>query len=151
MAAIDSARAAATDATVVRFGGIYGIPGGRLLARVSRGELCPAEPVSYTNRIHREDCSGFIGHLLRMSAAGRKPAPVYVGVDDAPAPRYEVESWLAQQLGVQATGERHEPTRHNRAGHRRCRNTALRASGYQLLYPDYRAGYGALIGQARGT
>ena len=33
-------------ATVVRFGGIYGVPGGRLLSRISRGELCPEQPVS---------------------------------------------------------------------------------------------------------
>jgi hypothetical protein len=37
------------------------------------------------------------------------------------------------------------PTQHNRAGHRRCRNDALLASGYALRYPTYREGYAALL------
>jgi nucleoside-diphosphate-sugar epimerase len=133
------------SATVVRFAGIYGIPGGRLLSRISRGELCPEQPVSYTNRIHREDCSGFIVHLLAMAAAGVRPDPVYIGVDDEPAPRFEVESWLARRLGVPVIPGSDEPMLHNRAGHRRCSNAALRASGYELVHPDYRSGYAALL------
>jgi hypothetical protein len=31
------------------------------------------------------------------------------------------------------------------AGSRRCRNALMRASGYALRYPDYRAGYGAML------
>src|SRR6056297_149016 len=121
-------------ASVVRFGGIYGTPGGRLLARISRGEMCPPRPVSYTNRIHREDCAGFIVHLLQLAEAGEVLAPVYIGVDDAPAPRFEVESWLAGKLGVaRAESEGNaEPIRHNSSGHKRCANKALRASGYTL-------------------
>jgi hypothetical protein len=38
-----------------------------------------------------------------------------------------------------------DPTRHNTAGHKRCRNRALQDSGYQLIYPDYKTGYGALL------
>jgi len=137
-------------ASVVRFAGIYGIPGGRLLSRIRRGELCPPEPVSYTNRIHREDCAGFLAHMLLMAQAGKNPRPVYIGVDDLPAPRYEVESWLAREMGLEdliatqpAPGD--DPTRHN-AGHKRCRNTALRESGYRLIYPDYKSGYRSLLG-----
>ncbi|MEM9254415.1 MAG: NAD(P)H-binding protein [Pseudomonadota bacterium] len=136
--------------SVVRFGGIYGIPGGRLLARVRRGELCPPEPISYTNRIHREDCAGFLVHLLRQAEADATLLPVYLGVDDLPAPRYEVESWLARELAAPLQGEersaaRQEATQHNRVGHKRCRNDALHMSGYSLVYPDYRSGYGALL------
>jgi len=138
------------NASVVRFAGIYGVPGGRLLSRIRRGELCPPTPVSYTNRIHREDCAGFLAHLLQLAAAGKTLLPVYLGVDDLPAPRYEVESWLAREMGLQdqlvvlpAAGD--DPTRHNTAGHKRCRNSALHGSGYQLIYPDYKTGYGALL------
>lgn len=137
-------------ASVVRFAGIYGIPGGRLLARVRRGELCPAEPVSYTNRIHREDAGSFLAHLVRLAQRGEPLLPVYNGVDDLPAPRYEVERWLAQRMGLEdpvvGAAPLADPTRHNRAGHKRVRNAALHASGYTLRYPDYRAGYGALLG-----
>ena len=137
-------------ASVVRFAGIYGIPGGRLLSRIRRGELCPPEPVSYTNRIHREDCAGFLAHLLQLAEAGKALLPVYIGVDDQPAPRYEVESWLAREIGLeeQLAGQSvagDDPTRHNTAGHKRCRNSALRDSGYQLIYPEYKTGYGALL------
>jgi hypothetical protein len=136
-------------ASVVRFGGIYGIPGGRLLSRIRRGELCPAEPVSYTNRMHREDCAGFLAHLFHRAHEGETLEPVYVGVDDLPAPRYEVESWLAGELGVADQpvlfSAEVEPTRHNRAGHKRCGNSALRSSGYQLIFPTYKTGYGALL------
>ncbi len=136
-------------ASVVRFGGIYGIPGGRLLSRVRRGELCPAEPVSYTNRIHREDAGGFLAHLVQLAERGAALLPVYNGVDDLPAPRHEVECWLARRMGLEdlvaGNTAQGDPTRHNQAGHKRVRNGALRESGYVLRYPDYRAGYGALL------
>lgn len=138
------------SASVVRFAGIYGIPGGRLLSRIRRGELCPAEPLSYTNRIHREDCGGFLAHLLRGAAQETALCPIYIGVDDCPAPRYEVESWIAQTMGLENpdavnANSPEQPTQHNRAGHRRCKNAALTASGYQLRYPSYKEGYGALL------
>lgn len=133
------------EASIIRFAGIYGIPGGRLLARIARGEICPPEPVSYTNRIHREDCAGFVQHLLLRAQSGEPLLPTYIGVDDAPAPRYEVESWLARKLGVLGGPASEEPIRHNRAGHKRCRNLALHDSGYRLRYPDYRSGYSALL------
>ncbi|MCB1706255.1 MAG: epimerase [Halioglobus sp.] len=138
------------SASVVRLAGVYGIPGGRLLSRIRRGELCPPQPVSYTNRIHRVDCAGFLEHLLKLAAAGNALEPVYIGADDLPAARYEVESWLASEMGLdpQQNGDPEsstEPTRHNSAGHKRCRNHALRASGYQLIFPDYKSGYTALL------
>jgi len=152
IAAEAALRSSGLPATVVRFAGIYGIPGGRLLARIRRGEICPPEPVSYTNRIHRQDCAGFLAHLLRQAEAGVALDPIYIGVDDLPAPRYEVESWLARELGVAevaAPFPAADPTRHNSAGHKRCRNRALRASGYRLEFPTYESGYRALLDGTR--
>lgn len=85
-------------------------------------------------------------HLLQKAALGESLEPVYIGVDDAPAPRYEVETWLARKLGVPVPDDDApaEPVHHS-AGHKRCRNRALRDSGYRLIYPDYRSGYGALL------
>lgn len=126
---------------VVRCGGIYGKPGGRLLQRLATGAVCPPEPPRYTNRIHREDCAGFLAHLIERAASGRPVVACYNAVDDCPAPQHEVESWLCRALGIEPriTGPVSE------TGHKRCRNTRLHESGYRLRYPDYRAGYGALL------
>jgi len=136
--------------SLVRFAGIYGASGGRLLARVAAGELCSPQPVRYSNRIHRDDCAGFLAHLLQRSAAGEALQPVYIGVDNAPVPQYEVETWLAGKLGVEAAarssaGGLDPSAGRSASGHKRCRNRALRNSGYQLRYPDYRSGYGAVL------
>jgi nucleoside-diphosphate-sugar epimerase len=130
-------------ATVVRFAGIYGAPGGRLVSRVARGEICEAQPPRYGNRIHRDDCAGFLCHLLGLASAGEPVAPVYIGVDDDPAPQYEVEQWLAGELGVE--GRPGTAPGRGGSGHKRCRNRLLRASGYELRYPDFRAGYGVVL------
>tara|TARA_R110002110_G_scaffold205066_7_gene417003 strand:- start:123958 stop:124812 length:855 start_codon:yes stop_codon:yes gene_type:complete len=131
--------------TVVRFAGIYGAAGGRLLERIRRGELCPAQPQRFTNRIHRDDCAGFLVHLAQLAVAGQQLESVYVGVDDAPAPRAEVEEWLAQQLGIDPARCTRESDARMGAGHKRCRNVRLHDSGYRLLYPDYRSGYAAVL------
>jgi nucleoside-diphosphate-sugar epimerase len=136
-------------ASIVRFAGIYGAVGGRLLARIARGELSPAQPMRYSNRIHREDCAGFLAHLLVLADADEGLAPVYIGVDDQPAPQYEVDAWLAAQLDVrEPSGAEAAPAR-GAGGHKRCRNRLLRDSGYPLLYPDYRSGYRAVMESSR--
>jgi nucleoside-diphosphate-sugar epimerase len=126
--------------TVVRFGGIYSSSQGRLLEKVRRGEIAPAEPLRYTNRIHRDDCAGFLVHLLAMSLRGDHLEPVYNGVDNCPAPAHQVESWIAKALDCPVhkdTGKVIKPA----TAHKRCRNDLLQATGYSLIYPDYIAGY----------
>lgn len=149
-AIIDAERmlfASGHSASVVRFAGIYGRPGGRLLSRIRRGELSPVSPQTYTNRIHREDCGGFLTHLLLRAEEHLPLEPVYIGVDDCPAPRHEVESWLAEQMHVSPCDEARpaDTSSHRRAGHRRCSNRLLHESGYALIYPDYKSGYRELI------
>ena len=137
--------------SVVRFAGIYGTSGGYLLQRVLRGELAPISPVRFTNRIHRDDCAGFILHLLGLSEAGQSLAPVYIGGDDCPAPQHEVDSWLAARLGVSAAAggsARDQPPGTPAASHKRCSNRLLHTSGYRLRYPDYRRGYAAVLGDS---
>lgn len=129
----------------IRCGGIYGEPGGRLLSRVAGGGITAATPERFSNRIHRDDVAGLLAHLIGRVEVGESLAPVYLGVDDCPAPQHEVEAWLAGQLGVVAA-----PTRQPPATHKRCRNLALSASGYRLRHPDYRSGYAAVLA-ARAT
>lgn len=133
-------------ASVVRSSGIYGDPDGFLLRRILRGELCPESPVRYGNRIHRDDLGGLLACLLQQWAAGIAPAPRMIAVDNRPAPQFEVETWLAQALGL--TRWQAGASTPRGGGHKRCRNLALTACGYVLRYPDYRAGYSAVL-QAR--
>ena len=136
--------------TVLRLGGIYGPGRERLLREVRDGVGCPREPLRYSNRIHRDDCIGILRFLIDRLECGAKLAPVYLGVDDDPAPIWEVRHWLAARLGITlddalgGNGAR-------MPGSKRCSNRRLHESGYQLLYPDFRAGYGALLDALRKT
>jgi nucleoside-diphosphate-sugar epimerase len=128
---------------VLRLGGIYGPGRTRLIDAVRRGEPCVESPPRFTNRIHRDDCAGALRHLLGLA----DPAPVYLGVDHAPAPECEVMDWIADRLGVGRPprvpgGPGASPQR----GNKRCRNDRLVASGYRFRYPTYREGYAALLG-----
>lgn len=138
-------------ATVIRFAGIYGTPGGRLLQRIARGQLSPEHPLRFGNRIHRDDCAGFICHLLQCARRGDALAAVYNAVDDLPAAQFDVERWLAARLGVIHKGastpdmSTKSTEYSSSSGHKRCSNRLLHASGYELIYPDYRSGYSAVL------
>lgn len=129
---------------VVRFGGIYGRGNGRLIERVRRGDPCQESPPLFTNRIHRDDCVSVLNHVFDLEA----PRDVYVAVDNDPAPQCAVMDWLAAEMGLPSPPRiRSEgPGDGMRGSNKRCRNARLLASGYRLIYPTYREGYGALIG-----
>ena len=132
--------------TTVRCAGIYGDPHGRLLSRIATGQLCAPEPVSYSNRIHRDDAAGFLVHLIERDVAGDELADSYIASDDCPAPQHEVELWLAGEMGLDPASLRFDAERMV-SGHKRCRNTRLRDSGFELAFPDYRQGYGSVLAQ----
>lgn len=141
---------AAVPTTAVYFSGIYGDPDGRLLSRISRGELVAEQPGYFSNRIHREDAGAFIAHLLMMDRDGSAKdglAPAYIGSDNQPALQHEVEHWLAAQLGVVPLGEGITAPRMS-PGHKRCNNSLLQSTGFTLRYPDYRSGYAAVIARS---
>lgn len=127
-------------ATVVRFSGIYGPGRNYMLGQVNRGIGYPDTPPRYSNRIHRDDCVGVLEHLYQLSHQ-QTLQPLYLASDDAPAPLHEVGDWLAKQLKVEIT----ERSARRTIGSKRCRNTALKASGYRFKYPDYQSGYPELI------
>lgn len=134
---------AAAPLTVVRFAGIYGPGRRRLIEQVRSGQGCPQLPVLYTNRIHRDDCVGFLLHLLRRDDAGDGCEALYLGVDSEPASMWDVKYWLAQQLGVELNPE--TAATPNRRSSKRCSNQRMLNSGYQLLYPDFRRGYHSVL------
>lgn len=131
--------------TVIRFAGIYGPGRNRLIEQVRQGQGCPEQPVLFTNRIHRDDCVGFLAHLLRLQWQGQDLQSCYIGVDSEPVAMWELKQWLARQLGLDPTELVAEAI--GRRSSKRCSNQRMLDSGYRLLYPGYRQGYGALLQQ----
>lgn len=122
-------------ATTLRLSGLYGPGRTSLIRRALTGDPGSRR---WGNRIHVEDAAAALAHVLALEA----PAPLYLGNDDLPALDTEVLAWLretAGQLPVAAPAE--GPTQG-----RRVSNARLRASGWQPAFPDYRAGYGPLLG-----
>lgn len=131
---------AAAESIVVRFSGIYG-PGREYLIHALRsgGARCRPEPPQWTNRIHAEDCSAVLDHLLELPA----PDSVYCASDSLPAPRCEVLDWLSERLGVARPariGSQDDGGQGKRVANRR-----LLASGFEFQFPDYMTGYGAIL------
>lgn len=128
---------------VLRLGGIYGPGRERLLKRVREARPVVADPPSYTNRIHQTDCVGVLEHLLELP----RPATLYLGVDDHPAPLHEVLDWLADSMGMDRVPRQSGAPGDQRGSNKRCSNRRLRQSGYQFVYPDYRDGYRVMLDQ----
>ena len=144
------------ESVIVRFSGIYGPGRNRLINQIKKGEPVSEQPVSWTNRIHSEDCAGVIVHLLERFSRSEHLYPCYIGTDDEPVPAYEMRRWLAAEIGVQFNnvnqvepgGESHSSSDASSAtdnSGRQCSNQRLRDSGYEFLYPTYREGYRALL------
>ena len=134
--------AACTGATVLRASGIYGDWPGMLIQRLQKG-LCSPDPERISNRIHREDLAGIMAFCLRRLESGTTNDPVYIASDHLPSRVGEIETWLINGLGL-ATKTGVAPSR---LANRRCSSQRLRDAGYRFRYPDYRAGFSALISQ----
>ena len=128
-----------SELVVVRISGIYGPGRERLIRQAASGGLeVQQTPPFYTNRIHRDDAAAALKHLLFID----KAEALYIASDSLPAPRYEVVEWLAGMQDAEApTGLVDEQASQGK----RVNNQRLRDSGFKLSYPDYRAGYGAVL------
>ena len=129
----------ALPGTVIRFSGIYGPGRDRLIHQVAEGRVAAITPVIYSNRIHRDDCTGIIAHLIRRQESGEPLEDIYLGSDCEPVTMHNVMMWLAQQLKVDATETMQSPLR--RRASKRCDNQRLIDAGYQFRFPSYREGY----------
>jgi len=136
--------ASCTDKLVVlRISGIYG-PGREGLIRLAESEGLEIQkfPPYFTNRIHRDDAAAALMHVLLLD----NPQGLYLVTDDQPAPRYTVLKWMASVLGISAP--RGISVKQGYGG-KRVDNQRLRRSGLCLGFPDYRAGYGAILEQRK--
>lgn len=131
-------------ASAVRLSGIYGPGREWLLGQVRQGYRVASEPPLYGNRIHADDAAGLLAFLLQADARGVVLDDCYLGVDDEPAPLYDVVAWLREQLGVSHWSEQSTV---RRAGSKRCSNARAKALGWQPQYPSYREGYRAILAQ----
>jgi nucleoside-diphosphate-sugar epimerase len=127
-------------AVAFRLAGIYGPGRTRLIDQIESGDAVLPEPDVHTNRIHRDDAAAAIVHLMTMAA---EPPPLLIGTDDDPALKGDVLRFLADELGRPVPPR--APVERRRGGDKRCRNAALRATGFELRYPDFRAGYRAVL------
>lgn len=142
----------AVNSTVIRFSGIYGGSRSRLIDQVKRaidaGDLLYATP-SYTNRIHEDDCMGFICHLIDLLDKGREIKACYLASDSCPVKQAEVYHFIASQLeplsGSKQSStfkiEENAAKASRRAGSKQCQNTCMKQSGYSLKYNSYKEGY----------
>ncbi|MDN6180652.1 MAG: SDR family oxidoreductase [Halomonas subglaciescola] len=129
--------------TVVRFSGIYGPGRDRMIRQVAEGRVAAITPEIYSNRIHRDDCTGILRHLIERHERGEALDPIYLGSDSEPATLHDVMTWIAGKLKVEATETMQSPLR--RRASKRCDNARLLASGYVFHYPSFREGYAQVI------
>ena len=141
-AAEERAQKRVPELALLRLSGIYGPGRTHLIRTVINGELPARDP--FTNRIHRDDAAQAIERILDAS----RPAPLYLGVDDAPARLSEVRAFIASELRrlghPPAEAEIPSKTR-SMSGSKRILNGALREIGFRPKYPSYREGYPEII------
>lgn len=137
-------QSAPTETCVVRFAGIYGPGRDRLLSQVRAGRCAPPSPPQFSNRIHVDDAVGFLAHLIDGQKNGMPLEKLYIGADCAPVPMYELQSWLAKSMGYTSAHLREEVATSERRS-KKLSNKRMLDSGYEMLYPDYRAGYSTLL------
>jgi len=141
------------SSTVIRFSGIYGQSRSRLIQQVKQQEALISHEIRLTNRIHEDDCVGFILHLIRQDMQSLYIKPLYIATDDEPINLNEVISFIAKRLNVEvATPEKQKDEQRDelkgeqadnsrRSGNKRLSNKRMLDSGYPLKFPSYKEGY----------
>lgn len=144
LAAEEIIRNAVPTTCVVRFAGIYGPGRDRLLSQVRAGRCAPPQPPQFSNRIHVEDCIGFLTYLMEKHKHGWSPEQLYIGADCTPVPMHDLQQWLAKAMGYTSAHLR-EFVQTSERRSKKLSNQRMLDSGYELKYPDYRSGYSALL------
>jgi nucleoside-diphosphate-sugar epimerase len=129
----------ACPTTALRLSGIYG-PGRLRMINLAKSQTWP-EINSWSNRIHRDDAAAFTVFLMEQVLEGKAVKTSYIVSDDAPASLHEVLAWLADQMqiGIPANAQQQA------SKGKRLANGLMRATGFQLKYPNFKVGYQALL------
>jgi len=131
---------------VLRLSGIYG-PGRNAFVNLEEGKARRLVKTGQVfNRIHVADIAGTLWHLAERRIGG-----VFNVTDDLPAPPQGVVAHAASLMGVEPPpevpfeGAELSPMARSFYGeNKRVSNAAIRATGYQFRYPDYRAALSAM-------
>ncbi|MBM7117472.1 NAD-dependent epimerase/dehydratase family protein [Archangium primigenium] len=129
----------------LRIAGIYG-PGRGLHERLRAGTLrLPESGGGRISRIHVED----LAQALRVVLAHGTPGQVYCVADDRPATQAETADWLCARLGLPRPPTVPLASLHpSLQGDRAISNARLKALGWRPRYPDFVAGFSALLEEA---
>lgn len=142
---------------VLRISGIYGPSfqgqARNALASIKQGRAHRLIKKDHVfNRIHVEDIGGALAHLSVNNLGG-----IYNLADDEPAAAHEIIAHAADLLGITPPPaidyETTELSPMARSFYQECKrasNAALKATGYQLRYPNYRAGLQKLYQSGEG-
>lgn len=129
--------------TCIRCSGIYGPGRVRLLQQVRSGAVDVAKASQFTNRIHADDVARVLEFLMTRWEQGVPPDHCYVASDTCPVLAGVVWRELATQMGVPlilpAGWEQRASTG------KRCSSARLQQQGFRWQYPDFAAGYAALL------
>ncbi|MGI9344942.1 MAG: hypothetical protein ACR2PW_01600 [Gammaproteobacteria bacterium] len=136
-------------ASIIRPAGIYGPGRMGLIRRAQTGpyQTHDAHDNRMTNRIHSVDLAGFIAHLLGLHSGGRRLLPLYLATDGDAQPGSVVVEWIRSELAARGVvlGDRRRKEAGRQTAGLPISNDSLLSSGYRLIYPDFRAGYGSLL------
>ncbi|KXU35038.1 hypothetical protein AXK12_00270 [Cephaloticoccus capnophilus] len=135
---------------ILRLAGLYGPGRSHLLDQVLKNAPSLGPVSQRLNLVHVEDAAAAI--WAAFAAPATFANRVYNVADDAPAPKCEVLTWLAEQVGPISPDSAKTAT--VSAAQRSSRqvldriisNVRLkREIGWQPRYPDYRAGYAKML------
>ena len=128
--------------TALRLTGIYGPGRNRMIHLAANPSNWPTQN-TFSNRIHRDDAAAFIVHLIQMLLNTQPIEHCYVVTYNSPVSQYEVLQWIAAQMGIEIEGDMPDIV-----GGKRMSNQRMLSTGFCLKYPDYKAGYSALLNTA---
>ena len=126
----------------LRIAGIYG-PGRGTLERLRSGAVrLPEGGGGRISRIHVDD----LVEAIRVVLERGEPGGTYCVADDRPATQAETVGWLCARMGLPLPptvplASLHESLRGDRA----ISNARLKALGWRPRYPDFVAGFSALL------
>ena len=130
----------ACQSTSMRLSGIYGKGRLYLVNLAKEPAKWPTEN-HWSNRIHRDDAANFITFMVEKAANNQQVADLYIVTDDMPTQQYEILTWLANQQGVDTSSVQSPIAQ----GGKRLSNKRLRATGFELQYPNFQAGYSEVL------